>query len=39
MIGIENPKLWNLGVGLLSKWNGPYFFFITCYREWTYTYI
>lgn len=22
MIGIANPKLWNLGVGLLSKWNG-----------------
>jgi len=23
MIGIADPKLWNLGVGLLSKWNGP----------------
>lgn len=36
MIGIADPKLWNLGVGLLSKWNGPYFFFIiiTSYREW-----
>lgn len=22
MIGIANQKLWNLGVGLLSKWNG-----------------
>ena len=22
MIGIADPKLWNLGVGLLSKWNG-----------------
>lgn len=27
MIGIADPKLWNLGVGLLSKWNGPYFIF------------
>lgn len=27
MIGIADPKLWNLGVGLLSKWNGPYPFF------------
>lgn len=26
MIGVADPKLWNLGVGLLSKWNGPYFF-------------
>lgn len=26
MIGIADPKLWNLGVGLLSKWNGPYLF-------------
>jgi hypothetical protein len=25
MIGIADPKLWNLGVGLLSTWNGPYF--------------
>lgn len=23
MIGIADPKLWNLGVGLLSKWKGP----------------
>jgi hypothetical protein len=22
MIGIADQKLWNLGVGLLSKWNG-----------------
>lgn len=22
MIGIADPKLWNLGVGILSKWNG-----------------
>lgn len=22
MIGIADPKLWNSGVGLLSKWNG-----------------
>lgn len=28
MIGIADPKLWNLGVGLLSKWNGPYFFLL-----------
>lgn len=32
MIGIADQKLCNLGVGLLSKWNGPYLFF-TCYRE------
>jgi len=22
MIGLADPKLWNLGVGILSKWNG-----------------
>jgi hypothetical protein len=22
MIGIADQKLWNLGVGLFSKWNG-----------------
>ena len=27
MIGIADPKLWNLGVGLLSKWNGLTFSF------------
>lgn len=27
MIGRADPKLWNLGLVLLSKWNGPYFFF------------
>jgi len=27
MIGIANQKLWNLGVGLLSKWNGLTFSF------------
>ena len=27
MIGIADPKLWNLGVGLLSKWNGVIFLF------------
>ena len=27
MIGIADPKLWNLGVGLLSKWNGLIFLF------------
>lgn len=26
MMGIADPKLWNLGVGLLSKWSGSYFF-------------
>ena len=26
MIGIANQKLWNLGVGLLSKWNAFTFF-------------
>jgi len=26
MIGIADAKLWNWGVGLLSKW--PYFFFL-----------
>lgn len=26
MIGIADPKLWNLGVGILSKWNGLTFF-------------
>ena len=30
MIGIADQKLWNFGVGLLSKWNGLtfYLFFI-----------
>jgi len=28
MIGIAYPKLWNLGVGLLSKWNSLTFFFL-----------
>lgn len=27
MIGIADQKLWNLGVGLLSKWNGLTFSF------------
>jgi hypothetical protein len=27
MIGIADQKLWNLGVGLLSKWNGLPFSF------------
>lgn len=22
MIGLADPKLWNWGVGILSKWNG-----------------
>jgi len=41
MIGIANQKLWNLGVGLLSKWNRPYFFLLRVifYREfYIYTY-
>nr|AAA84689.1 unknown [Nicotiana tabacum]CAA26287.1 hypothetical protein [Nicotiana tabacum] len=33
MIGIANQKLWNLGVGLLSKWNG-FSFSLFIYREW-----
>jgi hypothetical protein len=28
MIGIADPKLWNLGVGLLSKWNGLTFYLL-----------
>ena len=28
MIGIADQKLWNLGVGLLSKWNGPFLFIV-----------
>lgn len=28
MIGIANQKLWNLGVGLLSKWNGFSFYLL-----------
>ena len=28
MIGIADPKLWNLGVGLLSKWNGLPFYLL-----------
>jgi hypothetical protein len=28
MIGIADQKLWNLGVGLLSKWNGLFIYFI-----------
>lgn len=28
MIGIADQKLWNLGVGLLSKWNGPFLFIL-----------
>ena len=41
MIGIADQKLWNLGVGLLSKWNGPYFLLLRVifYREEIYIYI
>lgn len=28
MIGIADQKLWNSGVGLLSKWNGFSFYFL-----------
>ena len=28
MIGIADPKLWNLGVGILSKWNGLSYCFL-----------
>lgn len=36
MIGIADPKLWNLGVGLLSKW--PYFFFLFIVKDSIITY-
>lgn len=41
MIGIANQKLWNLGVGLLSKWNRPYFFLLRVifYRDFFYIHI
>ena len=28
MIGIADPKLWNLGVGLLPKWSGLLFIYL-----------
>lgn len=28
MLGIADSKLWNLGMGLLSKWSGVAFFLI-----------
>lgn len=31
MIGIADPKLWNLGVGLLSKWSSLTFSFFFCF--------
>lgn len=31
MIGIADPKLWNLGVGLLSKWKGLTFLLFISY--------
>lgn len=34
MIGIANQKLWNLGVGLLSKWSSLILFFI--YHKWVF---
>ena len=37
MIGIADPKLWNLGVGLLPKWSGllfiMYLLFLCYLRE------
>lgn len=27
-IGIADQKLWNLGVGLLSKWNGLFIYYL-----------
>jgi len=39
MIGIVDPKLWNLGVGLLSKWNGPYFLFFYYVLSWILFYL
>jgi len=35
MIGIADPKLWNLGVGLLPKWSGLLFII---YRIFTFKY-
>jgi len=29
MIGIAYQKLWNLGVGLLSKWNGLFIYYFS----------
>lgn len=37
MIGIADPKLWNLGVGLLSKWNGLTFSFYLLFIVNTFT--
>jgi len=34
MIGIANQKLWNLGVGLLSKWNGFSFYLLFKFFKW-----
>jgi hypothetical protein len=37
MIGIADPKLWNLGVGLLSKWKGltlSFFFLFISRQRW-----
>lgn len=35
MIGIADPKLWNLGVGLLSKWSSLTFSFFFVLRPVT----
>lgn len=35
MIGIADPKLWNLGLGLLPKWSGLLFII---YRIFTFIY-
>lgn len=36
MIGIADPKLWNLGVGLLPKWSGLLFII---YRIFTFKFL
>lgn len=40
MIGIADPKLWNLGVGLLSKWSSltfSFFFLFTIHGFFKYS--
>ncbi|KAL5734286.1 hypothetical protein ACOSP7_032147 [Xanthoceras sorbifolium] len=38
MIGIADPKLWNLGVGLLSKWSSLTFSFFFIYHYFFFIY-
>lgn len=33
MIGLADPKLWNLGVGILSKWNGLTLLFFFVFKK------